>query len=83
MIVVDQDCQKRFHVCIGIPVYKYPNLSSCVCSMLAEDFVRLSIHDPLDLETSALLTRFNARVKGLIPLMMEFDSVEVSHLVAL
>ena len=74
--------QKQFHVCTSIPVYKYPNSSFCVCSILAEDFVRLSIHDPLDLETSALLTRFNAREKGLIPLMMEFDSSEVLSLVA-
>ena len=50
----------------------------CLCSVLAEDFVRTVVHPSSDLETSALLTRFTAREKGLVSLATEFESYEVS-----
>lgn len=52
----------------------------CLCSVLAEDFIRLVVHHSSDLETSALLTKFTAREKGLVSLATEFESFEVSVL---
>ncbi|XP_024389299.1 vacuolar protein sorting-associated protein 54, chloroplastic [Physcomitrium patens] len=49
-----------------------------VNSVLAEDFVRTVIHHSSDLETSALLSRFTAREKGLVSLTTEFESYETS-----
>lgn len=49
-----------------------------VNSVLAEDFVRLVIHSSSDLESTALLTRFTAREKGLVSLATEFESFETS-----
>lgn len=45
--------------------------------MLAADFVRVAVHDTSDLETGALLSRFNAREKGLVSMVTEVASSEV------
>ncbi len=48
------------------------------CSVLAADFVRAAVHDSADLESSAILAKFNTKGKGFVVKELALSEVHPS-----